>query len=667
MIYAVSFSLLASRCTHAAHLNALPFHRFWHTAGAFALLCLGILGMEPIPATAQVPPTLYLKSADSFPQGVTYQFSLPQMKATAEQPLPPPAPDGWFALPVPAEYRREGAELHLIQTAQGRMAIIPIGRSGQDVAGVFRNANALFEGNLLSEADRRQQDKLWNDWARMNAISPERWRSQTRSGPNLLQNPRFTAGTGNWYLSLAPTASAQFSLPEEATLPRGARGKVARIQITAKGDKTYAVQWLQDGVALAEGKPYTFSFWAKADRDRPAKCHLLWPTPVMRDGKNEYPCVGLLRLFNLTTQWQKFSFTFLAMNVTSTHKLGFTLGDSEGTVEFADLSLRSGIDSRLLEEAQPVAGRVVSTRNFNQALSLQIPIEFQGKRVEGARVTLRGSGRIYGSAPLAKWDNGIARFQKVPIGQRLDLEIQFEGQKHMEDIYLKENSQGAPEKSFLLAPVQLPSTWTNVRTLDAPVQTPPIQALPEETPPAHDRTLLRSIIISAILIFIGASGILLAIYMRKRNIVPAPEQVVQNKAIVPTEARKPLVFSNPTQAESSSLPVSTAEQLAHPPVLENGPRLVGMRGHYAGYTFPLREICTTIGREKSNAISLIQDDSTSRRHANIEIVEGKYLLTDEGSSNGVFVNGVRLPTSTPYVLHAGDELEIGRTTFRFEV
>jgi hypothetical protein len=375
----------------------------------------------------------------------------------------------------------------------------------------------------------------------------------------------------------------------------------------------------------------------------------------------------LLRLFNLTTQWQKFSFTFLAMNVTSTHKLGFTLGDSEGTVEFADLSLRSGIDSRLLEEAQPVAGRVVSTRNFNQALSLQIPIEFQGKRVEGARVTLRGSGRIYGSAPLAKWDNGIARFQKVPIGQRLDLEIQFEGQKHMEDIYLKENSQGAPEKSFLLAPVQLPSTWTNVRTLDAPVQTPPIQALPEETPPAHDRTLLRSIIISAILIFIGASGILLAIYMRKRNIVPAPEQVVQNKAIVPTEARKPLVFSNPTQAESSSLPVSTAEQLAHPPVLENGPRLVGMRGHYAGYTFPLREICTTIGREKSNAISLIQDDSTSRRHANIEIVEGKYLLTDEGSSNGVFVNGVRLPTSTPYVLHAGDELEIGRTTFRFEV
>jgi pSer/pThr/pTyr-binding forkhead associated (FHA) protein len=39
-------------------------------------------------------------------------------------------------------------------------------------------------------------------------------------------------------------------------------------------------------------------------------------------------------------------------------------------------------------------------------------------------------------------------------------------------------------------------------------------------------------------------------------------------------------------------------------------------------------------------------------------------VTDLGSSNGVFVNGVRIGGSQP--LRSGDEVQIGNTRFRFE-
>ncbi len=66
----------------------------------------------------------------------------------------------------------------------------------------------------------------------------------------------------------------------------------------------------------------------------------------------------------------------------------------------------------------------------------------------------------------------------------------------------------------------------------------------------------------------------------------------------------------------------------------------------------------TIGRSPDNSIR-IEDTLLSRRHAQIELKNGGFWLTDLGSSNGTFVNGERL--TAPRELRTGDEITFGNT------
>jgi hypothetical protein len=93
------------------------------------------------------------------------------------------------------------------------------------------------------------------------------------------------------------------------------------------------------------------------------------------------------------------------------------------------------------------------------------------------------------------------------------------------------------------------------------------------------------------------------------------------------------------------------------------PRLVGTAGVYAGSIFPI-EGSVSIGREPTNAIALTSDTTVSRRHASLRVEGGNVMVADEGSSNGTFVNGVRIQGPQP--LRPGDEIQIGNTRFRFE-
>jgi pSer/pThr/pTyr-binding forkhead associated (FHA) protein len=71
----------------------------------------------------------------------------------------------------------------------------------------------------------------------------------------------------------------------------------------------------------------------------------------------------------------------------------------------------------------------------------------------------------------------------------------------------------------------------------------------------------------------------------------------------------------------------------------------------------------SLGREAGNDVPLLGDQMASRRHAQVVGSNGAYILRDEGSSNGTFLNGARITEAT---LHSGDELTIGQSRFRFE-
>jgi len=81
----------------------------------------------------------------------------------------------------------------------------------------------------------------------------------------------------------------------------------------------------------------------------------------------------------------------------------------------------------------------------------------------------------------------------------------------------------------------------------------------------------------------------------------------------------------------------------------------------ASQTFPLRgEV--QLGREKDNAI-VVADQKVSRHHALLSPLDETYIIQDQGSANGTYVNGVRI--AQPTRLHHEDKIRLGDAIFLF--
>lgn len=107
------------------------------------------------------------------------------------------------------------------------------------------------------------------------------------------------------------------------------------------------------------------------------------------------------------------------------------------------------------------------------------------------------------------------------------------------------------------------------------------------------------------------------------------------------------------------------EECAAAPVVAGGEACLVIRcgGGRAGETYPLRAETITIGRHPDAAIFL--DDVTVSRHHAVVTREGdEYVITDQGSLNGTFVNRRRNERAT---LRDGDEIQIGKFKLTFLV
>jgi pSer/pThr/pTyr-binding forkhead associated (FHA) protein len=72
----------------------------------------------------------------------------------------------------------------------------------------------------------------------------------------------------------------------------------------------------------------------------------------------------------------------------------------------------------------------------------------------------------------------------------------------------------------------------------------------------------------------------------------------------------------------------------------------------------------SIGRGGPNDVRLDADEYASANHARVEPRRDGVWIEDTGSTNGTYVNGVRL--SRPRKLAAGDLVRVGETDLRFE-
>jgi pSer/pThr/pTyr-binding forkhead associated (FHA) protein len=71
----------------------------------------------------------------------------------------------------------------------------------------------------------------------------------------------------------------------------------------------------------------------------------------------------------------------------------------------------------------------------------------------------------------------------------------------------------------------------------------------------------------------------------------------------------------------------------------------------------------SIGRDPDSNLVIKADTKTSRRHATINRRGIAYILEDNNSSNGTFVNGEKI--KEPRVLLVGDRVKIGNREFTF--
>src|SRR4029077_20862170 len=71
----------------------------------------------------------------------------------------------------------------------------------------------------------------------------------------------------------------------------------------------------------------------------------------------------------------------------------------------------------------------------------------------------------------------------------------------------------------------------------------------------------------------------------------------------------------------------------------------------------------TVGKARSNLVSLEHDATVSRLHAVLENLGHAWSIRDLGSRNGTYINGEKI--SAERVLRSGDELRVGTSRLVF--
>jgi hypothetical protein len=90
-------------------------------------------------------------------------------------------------------------------------------------------------------------------------------------------------------------------------------------------------------------------------------------------------------------------------------------------------------------------------------------------------------------------------------------------------------------------------------------------------------------------------------------------------------------------------------------------RLEFILGPLAGQTIRLTEEMTTLGSVAGNTI-VLADPAVSKKHLAIRRQEGSYEVADLGSTNGIYVNGHKVPKKP---LAPGDIVRVGNTEMVF--
>jgi hypothetical protein len=124
----------------------------------------------------------------------------------------------------------------------------------------------------------------------------------------------------------------------------------------------------------------------------------------------------------------------------------------------------------------------------------------------------------------------------------------------------------------------------------------------------------------------------------------------------------PKSAEEPEYDRTRSMPVGTRHRSPTSTVAKPAASLRPMEGDMAGRDFPMHKTLISVGRGLDNDL-VIDDPRVSRHHAQITFRHSHYLLRDQRSTNGTFVNGQPIET---VVLASGDRVSFGGFELTFQ-
>ncbi|MCX7048932.1 MAG: carbohydrate binding domain-containing protein [Candidatus Sumerlaeota bacterium] len=209
----------------------------------------------------------------------------------------------------------------------------------------INNENGLIHSWLGGTIDRLPEAFLpelrrqWNEWLRRRHGATGKLRQawgveEEAFGKELIANADFSSGMESWYLELHEKAEA--TAAPDGDVPEPLRGaKSVCVTVTKPSAERWHIRFQQGRLSLQGAKPYTLSFWAKAQK----------PCAIgvsMEQNHEPWRNLGLRNEAALTAQWKQFHFVFTNEQGNDEARAVFDPASQPGVFWLAGVSLRSG-------------------------------------------------------------------------------------------------------------------------------------------------------------------------------------------------------------------------------------------------------------------------------------------------------------------------------------
>ncbi|MEK7571853.1 MAG: carbohydrate binding domain-containing protein [Patescibacteria group bacterium] len=181
--------------------------------------------------------------------------------------------------------------------------------------------------NTDSNTDYLSDEELKGLLIRLLELLKELFAHFLGGNTGALKNASFEDGTSDWQFNQRAGASGNFSVTTEA---QEDGSNAAKIEIAQAAQNPWDVEIAQYGLAITTGKTYMVGFSAKAAANRKIDV-------VVQQSVRPFTVYDR-KTFDLTPEWQDFTYTFTASDTQNNVFVGFQAGLEAGTVWVDDIT-----------------------------------------------------------------------------------------------------------------------------------------------------------------------------------------------------------------------------------------------------------------------------------------------------------------------------------------